>query len=91
MIAPEMLNEERYEQAEGEEADTKGGHRQSYLERREMLHLHQPSGHRGHQHVDCCRQQRVGDGHQPDVTMPETDMYGGILGIHERSNVMSDA
>ena len=70
MIAPEMLNEERHEQAEGEETDTKGGHRQSYLKGREMLHLHQPAGHRGHQHVDGSCQQRVGDGHQPEVTMP---------------------
>ena len=46
---------------------------------RELLGIHQPAGHSRYEHIDRHSQQKVGDGHQPKVFMPQPDMYGRTL------------
>ena len=81
-IAPVVLHEKRGQAAQQEQACAEGRHRQSRLHGTEVLGLHQPARQHGNQDADRRREQQVRDGHQPEVAVPEVDMYGRILGVH---------
>ena len=82
LITTVVLYQKGYKHAQRKESEAERGHGDASLYGREFLFHQEPVGQRGHQQIDRHRQQEVGDGHQPEVAMPEADMDRRALGIH---------
>ena len=81
-IPPVVLNQERREYAEKEKTDAKGTERYARLKKVQPLTLHHPYRQDRYQDIDRHRQQEIGNGHAPEIVVPEPDVYGRVLSIH---------
>ena len=81
-IPPVVLNQERREYAEKEKTDTKGAESNARLKRVQSLTLHHPYRQYRYQDIDRHRQQEIGNGHAPEIVVPQANVYGRVLRIH---------
>ena len=81
LVAAVALYEPRALRAQQVEPQPERSHAQSSLHGREVLGLDEPSGHGGYEDVDRHGEQQVSDDEAPKVGMPQSDVYGGVLGI----------
>lgn len=81
-ITPVVLNQKRREHPEKEKTDAKGAERDTRLIKAQPLTLHHPYRQDRYQDIDRHRQQEIGNGHAPEIVVPEPDVYGRVLSIH---------